>query len=114
MRELIRVDKLAEPIRVYNLEVQGQHVYQVSSLGMLVHNASPKNVDIRNLVPHPGGKQFADPHKLARLGKFDWAKYRPIEVMRDPNSGVTYIMRGMTRVEAAMRDKIYILPAIFQ
>ncbi|MCA9147153.1 MAG: hypothetical protein KDB05_30460, partial [Planctomycetales bacterium] len=31
----------AEPIRVYNLEVQGQHVYQVSSLGMLVHNTCP-------------------------------------------------------------------------
>jgi len=41
VRELVRVEKLAEPIRVYNLEVQGQHVYQVSSLGMLVHNVSP-------------------------------------------------------------------------
>ncbi|MCA9143255.1 MAG: hypothetical protein KDB05_10740 [Planctomycetales bacterium] len=40
-RKISRVEKIAEPIRVYNLEVQGQHVYQVSSLGMLVHNASP-------------------------------------------------------------------------
>jgi len=41
VREVVRVEKIAEPIRVYNLEVQGQHVYQVSSLGMLVHNVSP-------------------------------------------------------------------------
>ncbi|MCB9938857.1 MAG: hypothetical protein H6823_11480 [Planctomycetaceae bacterium] len=38
-RKISRVEKIAEPIRVYNLEVQGQHVYQVSSLGMLVHNS---------------------------------------------------------------------------
>ncbi len=41
VREVVRVEKIAEPIRVYNLEVQGQHVHQVSSLGMLVHNVSP-------------------------------------------------------------------------
>jgi hypothetical protein len=39
VREIERVEKVAEPIRVYNIEVQGQHVYQVSALGMLVHNA---------------------------------------------------------------------------
>ena len=40
VRKLVRIEKIAEPIRVYNLEVQGQHVYQVSKLGMLVHNTS--------------------------------------------------------------------------
>lgn len=41
VRTITRVDRIEEPIRVYNLEVQGQHVYQVSQPGMLVHNASP-------------------------------------------------------------------------
>jgi hypothetical protein len=44
IRTIARVDRIAEPIRVYNLEIQGQHVYQVSALGMLVHNASPGSI----------------------------------------------------------------------
>lgn len=39
--KLTKIEKIDEPIRVYNLEVQGQHVYQVSKLGILVHNTSP-------------------------------------------------------------------------
>lgn len=36
-----RIVRINEPIQVYNLEIHGQHVYQVSSLGVLVHNAGP-------------------------------------------------------------------------
>jgi|GEM_PF-4251861 len=50
IRTIARVDRIAEPIRVYNLEIQGQHVYQVSSLGMLMHNASPFGGDGANAL----------------------------------------------------------------
>jgi len=40
-RKVLRVEYLPEPIEVFNLEVFGQHVYQVTTAGMLVHNAGP-------------------------------------------------------------------------
>jgi pretoxin HINT domain-containing protein len=36
-----RIVRIPEPIQVYNLEVEGQHVYQVSAAGVLVHNSGP-------------------------------------------------------------------------
>jgi hypothetical protein len=110
VREIERVEKVAEPIRVYNIEVQGQHVYQVSALGMLVHNTCPRTIDIRNLSPHPSAQRtVADAEKLARMGAFDWAKYQPIIV--ENMGGRMVIMDGMTRVEAALRAGITHLPA---
>ena len=35
-----------QPTCVYNLEVHGEHVYQVGDLGLLVHNACPKSLKI--------------------------------------------------------------------
>ena len=43
----VRVSNLvfrSQPTSVYNIEVQGDHVYHVSSLGLLVHNASENSV----------------------------------------------------------------------
>ncbi|QDU75859.1 hypothetical protein Pan97_29010 [Bremerella volcania] len=39
---LRRVDAVPGERRVYNLEVHGDHIYRVSCLGILVHNASAK------------------------------------------------------------------------
>ena len=36
--EIVAVESRAEPAPVYNLEVQGTHVYQVAANGVLVHN----------------------------------------------------------------------------
>ncbi|MDA1054568.1 MAG: polymorphic toxin-type HINT domain-containing protein [Planctomycetota bacterium] len=66
VRELVRVEKLAEPIRVYNLEVQGQHVYQVSSLGMLVHNVSPGLGDGASL-PSTAADELAKLNKMKQI-----------------------------------------------
>lgn len=41
IRKVLRTDYVNEPDWVYNLEVHGQHVYQVTSEGVLVHNAGP-------------------------------------------------------------------------
>jgi hypothetical protein len=70
-----------------------------------------RSVDTRKLLPAPGGRQHADPAKLARHGLFDWAKYRPI-VVEQTKGGIMYILDGMTRVENAQRAGILFLPAI--
>ncbi|HRX81586.1 MAG TPA: polymorphic toxin-type HINT domain-containing protein, partial [Pirellulaceae bacterium] len=38
--EVASIEHLAEPIEVFNLEIFGQHVYQVTTGGMLVHNGT--------------------------------------------------------------------------
>lgn len=42
LHRVLRIVRVAQPVSVFNLEVHGQHVYQVSTLGVLVHNA-PSN-----------------------------------------------------------------------
>ena len=66
------------------------------------------DVEIAKLVP-PDSRSFADPVKVERMGPFDWAKYSPIEVERDGPRLI--IQSGMTRVEAARRAGIKMLPA---
>jgi hypothetical protein len=68
-------------------------------------------VDTRKLLPPPGGRQFADPAKLAKHGPFDWAKYTPI-VVHETKGGIMYVVDGMTRVENAQRAGIFQLPAV--
>jgi len=104
--------------RVYNMTVEGEHVYYVSQLAALVHNngcgarggggKQPQSIDLNRLSP-PASRPFADPAKLARHGPFDWAKYTPIEVQKI--GGRFVIMNGMTRVENARRAGIDRLPA---
>ncbi len=50
--EIVAVESRAEPAPVYNLEVQGTHVYQVAASGVLVHNGAACN------VPPPGGPSY--------------------------------------------------------
>ncbi|MEO8498839.1 MAG: polymorphic toxin-type HINT domain-containing protein, partial [Planctomycetota bacterium] len=38
--EVAKIEHLAEPIEVFNLEIFGQHVYQITTGGMLVHNGT--------------------------------------------------------------------------
>jgi ParB-like chromosome segregation protein Spo0J len=66
------------------------------------------DIEIAKLVPPPS-RPFADPAKLARIGPFDWMKYRPIEVEKHGSQFI--IQSGMTRVEAARRAGITTLPA---
>ncbi len=43
--EIVAVESRAEPAPVYNLEVQGTHVYQVAASGVLVHNGTACNAN---------------------------------------------------------------------
>ena len=47
----VRIERLAESIKVYNLEVEGLHTYYVGS-GILVHNRCPLG---KNMVKDPNG-----------------------------------------------------------
>jgi hypothetical protein len=94
---------------VYNIEVHGEHVYQVSELGLVVHNTCiEKVVDIRFLKPSLA-RDFADPVKLERMGAFDWSWYKPIELIQEVDG--LRVQAGMTRIEAALRAGITKLPA---
>ncbi|GAB6188037.1 hypothetical protein JCM17478_35390 [Thermopirellula anaerolimosa] len=45
LRRVVRVSSRSAPERVFNLEVHADHVYRVTQAGLLVHNASTKQVD---------------------------------------------------------------------
>jgi hypothetical protein len=99
------------PKPVFNIQVQGTHVYLVGADGVLVHNGvvCPRNVDLLKLRPSPA-RDVADAAKLERMGPFDWNKYKPI-IVKQNRYGVQTIQDGMTRVEAARRAGITQLPA---
>jgi Pretoxin HINT domain len=111
---------LNQPIAVYNIEVHGEHVYQVGELGVLVHNAADdcaealakfpgsKLVELSRLIP-PATRPFADSAKMLRHGPFDWAKFTPIIV--ESEKSVLHVMDGMTRIANAMKAGITHLPA---
>jgi hypothetical protein len=105
----VSLPRVSQP--VYNIEVHGEHVYQVGELGVLVHNAylGTKTVPLSKLVPN-GQRPFADAAKLAAQGKFEMAKYtHPIEVILRTD-GRYEIMDGMTRFENALNAGIKELP----
>ena len=52
--EIVAVESRAEPAPVYNLEVQGTHVYQVAASGVLVHNACPLGEGIYQFTSYSG------------------------------------------------------------
>ncbi|MBQ4524430.1 MAG: hypothetical protein IJA10_16040 [Lachnospiraceae bacterium] len=69
----VRIERLAESIKVYNLEVEGLHTYYVGS-GILVHNeyGGKKNVsDSNESGSNPDVKDLIDdiPDKLKTNGK---------------------------------------------
>jgi hypothetical protein len=45
----VTLSRVAQP--VYNLEVHGEHVYQVGELGLVVHNAGADSYDVRRIAP---------------------------------------------------------------
>jgi hypothetical protein len=103
----VSLSRVSQP--VYNIEVHGEHVYQVGELGLVVHNTCiEKVVDIRFLKPSLA-RDFADPVKLERMGAFDWSWYKPIELIQEVDG--LRVQDGMTRIEAALRAGITKLPA---
>jgi hypothetical protein len=72
-----------------------------------------KTIDTRKVLPPPGGRQFADPAKVAARAAFDWAKYQPI-IVEETKGGLRYVVDGMTRIENAQKAGIMHLPAIIR
>jgi hypothetical protein len=120
---VLAVHHLRTAVPVYNIEVHGEHVYEVGKFGVLVHNTTPECAAALAKFPGsrivnlplriaPGAKEFADPENIMRLGgKFDWTEYAPILVRVE--NGVPTLYEGMTRVELALRAGIMQLPAFF-
>jgi hypothetical protein len=52
----VTLSTVCEP--VYNLEIHGEHVYQVGELGVLVHNAGADNYDVLRNAPRSAAKDI--------------------------------------------------------
>jgi hypothetical protein len=129
---VLSVERLESAHGVYNIEVHGEHVFRVTADGVLVHNAcydhlpyagelsaavnrlpGSRAMDIRNMIPDPGGRQYPDPEKLLMRKAFSWPEFtRAIEIRVD--GGKQYIMNGQTRIELALRAGITHLPTVVQ
>jgi hypothetical protein len=65
-------------------------------------------VDV-NKLEFPESRLFADPKKHADMGPFDWKLYEPVWVDRTA-SGRLVVSNGVTRVTAAKRAGVKMLP----
>ena len=64
----VTLSRVAES--VYNIEVHGEHVYQVGELGVVVHNSCP-NLNLNNAVGHFGLYEININGALYKIGKAD-------------------------------------------
>jgi len=85
------------PQTVYNLEVQGQHVFRVTSNGLLVHNSYAD--DIAKLAGDTAKKIFGRSPSSKILGK----NLEAIGHARPANSAAHHIVAGTDRRAAAAR-----------
>lgn len=84
---VVGVSRIPGVYRVYNMTVEGEHVYHVGHVATTAHNSSAaprhlREVELSRLSPSPC-RDVADPVKLERMGPFDWLKYTPIIVEQD-------------------------------
>lgn len=93
---VVSVERLSDRVAVYNIEVDGEHVYEVSGLGILVHNAAGFNcaryVELYIKKFSEGGKLTAAEsrqfNKLAKeLKKIDFGAYLRSKIGR-PSAGM--------------------------
>jgi hypothetical protein len=77
--------------RVYNMTVEAEHVYHVSTLGVLAHNQ-----DCTRLRNPKNGRFVTDPANPPSRNKFTDAQRRAAwkRLAEDPNSGLTKAQRA--------------------
>lgn len=61
--------RIIAPQSVYNLEIAGEHVYEVTDLGILVHNANPLCEELKKLLAKKEAGETIDEARLAKLQK---------------------------------------------
>jgi hypothetical protein len=99
--------------RVFNMTVQGEHVYHVSSLGALAHNAncfrSPKRVELdpndTRIIYRENRLRQADIDDVRPFSQPLSDKNQPIRIVVDGN-GKRHIMNGNHRIAGAAEDGI--------
>ena len=64
----VSLSRVSQP--VYNIEVHGEHVYQVGELGLVVHNECP-NLNLNEAVGHFGLYEIKINGALYKFGKAD-------------------------------------------
>jgi YD repeat-containing protein len=66
----VTLSRVTQP--VYNIEVHGEHVYQVGELGLVVHNACPTNIGVASSKAArqvPPGVKILTGHYVDDLGR---------------------------------------------
>ena len=51
---MITLERLPGTERVYNIEIEGQHVYYVTGIGILAHNSCGVRINYRRLLENYG------------------------------------------------------------
>jgi hypothetical protein len=92
---------------VFNLEVDGEHVYHVSSAGVLVHNECPKGVAGSSGRPlSPSSYPNPDPHMSAPPVRYEPQTIEEVVRMRQGKGPTTRATHGTGNIEAHHRQQI--------
>ena len=85
----IELEKLAEPITVYNLEVEDFHTYFVGEYGVLVHNYGDIDFNSDEFLSSP--KKYKDVKKLLKKLGFEEVRQKGSHVIfKNPITGSTF------------------------
>ena len=85
----IELEKLAEPILVYNLEVEDFHTYFVGEYGVLVHNYGDIDFNSDEFLSSP--KKYKDVKKLLKKLGFEEVRQKGSHVIfKNPITGSTF------------------------
>ncbi|MFN6103138.1 MAG: polymorphic toxin-type HINT domain-containing protein, partial [Planctomycetaceae bacterium] len=113
LRQVTRITpRRGPPVAVFNLEVDAEHVYFVSTAGVLVHNAYPGGVPGKGVVAQIGhatpwaqmtaAQRKAFQHSYSRhaqeLGLPAWSQKNAEALRTQFNSIVGYILQSGTKI----------------
>jgi RHS repeat-associated protein len=68
---VVSTEEVADHEPLYNIEVDGEHVYEVTALGILAHNNNPLCDELANLQKLAAEGKLTDPAQIARLAELE-------------------------------------------
>ena len=100
--DAIRREKLAEPIQVFNFEVEDFHTYYVGANSVLVHNICTNKADLDKLSSVGTGNNYV--YKTVVDGEVTYVGISNNVIRRAAQHGttrnITAVLRGLSRYDA--------------
>ncbi len=81
----VKLSRVSQP--VYNIEVHGEHVYQVGELGLVVHNATPARCAMIAEYGEEAMRGWQAAHIISKNG-WSWAPKQLGEIIRVEKAGL--------------------------